>query len=92
MRSIEQTPASVLDYTIDYSCNLGTDTIVSSSWTVSSTDCILSSPSHTTTTATVFLTGGLAQNIYTLTNTITTAGGRTIQDTLIYNCVARNLI
>jgi hypothetical protein len=92
MRYIQQTPASVLDYTVDYTCDLGVDTIISSSWAASSPDCTLSNAGFTTTSATVFLTGGVPQNIYTITNTVITAGGRTFQETLQYDCVAQNLI
>lgn len=79
-------PSAVLDYTIDWSDWLDTDTISTSSWTVPS-GITQSAETETTTTATVWLSGGTADNVYEVTNTITTAAGRTDQRTLIIHVV-----
>ena len=39
-------------------------------------------------TQTMRLTGGTIGKIYLITNTITLASGRVMQETLAYNCVA----
>ncbi|HHB12214.1 MAG TPA: hypothetical protein ENK62_03330 [Chromatiales bacterium] len=68
-------PDSTLDYVIDWSSWLGSDTIASSSWTVPA-GLTMTSESNTTTTATVWLSGGSAGSSYQVTNRITTAAGR----------------
>lgn len=69
-------PSDVLDYQIDWSAALGTDTIASSTWTA--TGYTINSNSFTPTTTTVWLAGGPA-GVNKITNRITTAGGRTIE-------------
>jgi len=69
-------PDAVLDYAIDWSRWLGSDTIQTSTWTVPPGLTEVTS-SHTTTTATIWLSGGTAGETYTVTNRIVTAGGRT---------------
>lgn len=69
-------PADVADYQIDWSALLGTDTIASSTWTA--TGFTINSNSFTDTTATVWLAGGAA-GVQSITNRITTAGGRTFE-------------
>ena len=75
----DKDPDDVLDYEIDWSTWLtasGGDTISSSTWTVP-TGITKTTDSHTTTTTTIWLSGGTAGTTYTLTNEIVTAGGRT---------------
>lgn len=72
-----KTPTDVLDYTVDWSTWLGTDTISSSSWSVP-TGITVTTSSNTSTTTTAFLSAGLDGNSYLVSNTIHTAGGRTI--------------
>ena len=74
-------PQAVLDYQVDWSAWLGTDTIASSSWTAE-TGITVDSDSHTTTTATAWVSGGTTGERYRLTNHITTAGGRTDERTI----------
>jgi len=74
-------PSAVLDYTVDWSDWLDTDTIATSEWTVPS-GITKDSDTNTDTTATVWLSGGTAGENYSVTNTITTAGGRTDQRTI----------
>jgi len=74
-------PSAVLDYAIDWSAWLGSDTIATSTWSVP-TGITRDSDTNTTTRATIWLSGGTAGQTYQLTNTITTAGGRTDQRTI----------
>jgi hypothetical protein len=69
-------PSAVLDYQIDWSDWLDSDTISSSDWTAQ-TGITIDSDTNTTTTATVWLSGGTAGKTYRVTNTIVTAGLRT---------------
>ena len=71
-------PDEVLDYTIDWTNWLDTDTISTSSWTVAS-GLTEDSESNNTTSATVWVSGGSAGTTYKATNTIVTADGRTKQ-------------
>jgi uncharacterized phage protein (predicted DNA packaging) len=68
----------VLDYQIDWSNELGSDTISTSTWTVPS-GLTQDSDTKTDTTATIWLSGGTAGAEYTLLNTIVTSGGRTFE-------------
>lgn len=70
-------PGSLKDYTVDWSAWLEEqdDTIASSAWTIPS-GLTSSSPGSTETTATIWLTGVTAGQVYTVINTITTAAGR----------------
>ena len=73
---------AVLDYIWDWSDWLGSDTISSSSVTVQ-TGLTADSDSNTTTTATVWLSGGTPGEDYEVTNRIVTAGARTEDRTII---------
>ena len=75
-------PNATLDYTISWPLWLDGDTITTSSWTAT-TGITIASSSNTTTAATVWLSGGTASTRYTVTNRVTTAGGR-IDDRSIY--------
>lgn len=68
-------PDATLDFTVDWVQWLGSDTIVSASWDVPDALSVEASP-NTTTTATVWVSGGTHGADYTLTNRITTAAGR----------------
>lgn len=69
--------SSTLDYQIDWSDWLGTDgdTIVTSTW-VAENGIDIDSDSYTTTTATIWLSGGVAGQKYRITNHIVTDAGR----------------
>jgi hypothetical protein len=69
-------PDAVLDYQFDWSDWLGSDTVSTSTWTVP-TGITKVTDTKTTTTTTIWLSGGTAGNEYTITNRIVTAGGRT---------------
>ena len=73
-------PDAVLDYSIDWSAWLPTgDTITASTYTVNSDAAdaiVVDDTSFNTTTTTVWLSGGVAGQTYTVTNHITTSAGR----------------
>jgi len=68
-------PNATLDYKIDWSTWLSTDTISSAAWTVP-TGLTQVSVSNTTTAATIWLSGGTAGTAYEVICRITTATGR----------------
>lgn len=74
-------PDSVLDYQWNWSSWLGADTILSSTWIVQ-TGLVKTSQSNTTTTTTVWLSGGTLGQTYQVTNRITTTQGRTEDRTM----------
>jgi hypothetical protein len=63
------------DFGVDWTNWLGSDTIATSSWTVPAGITEVTR-SNTTKITTIWLSGGTLGTAYTLTNTITTAGGR----------------
>ena len=71
-----QDPSDNLDYTFDWTDWLGGDTIVASSWVVTA-GLNEGANANTTTSATVWLSGGTAGTSYVATNTIITAAART---------------
>lgn len=76
-------PDDVLDFELDWSSWLGTsETINTSTWTVA-TGITKDSDTNTTTTATIWLSGGTHGTAYQLTNRIVTNQGRT-KDQSIY--------
>jgi hypothetical protein len=75
MSTFIKDPDAVLDYVFDWSSWLGTDTISVSAWTADS-GLTVDSSTNTTTTATVWLSGGTAGEVYEVVNHITTAAGR----------------
>lgn len=80
--AFDKDPDEVLDFTIDWSDWLPSgDTISTSAWTVPS-GITEDSKSNDTTKTWIFLSGGTDGTEYKLTNTITTAGGRTAQRTI----------
>lgn len=68
-------PDAKLDYKIDWSPWLEGDTITTSEWNIP-TALTASGQSNTGTDATIFLQGGKKGETYTVTNRITTSGGR----------------
>jgi hypothetical protein len=74
---IEKDPQAVLDYAMDWSDWLATDTITGTPvWTVP-TGLTKDSQSNTTTVATAWLSGGVLGTTYTVSCKITTTAGRT---------------
>ena len=78
----EKDKDAVLDYTTDWSDWLDTDIIQSSTWIVPA-GVTKDSDSNTTTTATIWLSGGTMSSQYSVVNRIVTAGGRTDDRTII---------
>lgn len=90
MAAYKKDPNATLDYTFDwgpYLAPLG-DTIASVAWVLSS-GLTQVSVSNTTTTATVFVSGGVIDTDETLTCRITTAGGRIDDRSITLKIVAR---
>ena len=81
-------PNAILDYSIDWSLWLDGDTIDTSVWTVAA-GITNAADSSTTTTATIWLSGGTAGTSYTVSNRITTADGRTEDRSMTISVVAR---
>jgi hypothetical protein len=75
MDQFTKDPSAVKDYTVDWSTYLGADTILTASWVVPSA-ITATSPTKTSTTATVWISGGVAGDTYQVTSRVTTAGGR----------------
>jgi len=77
----DKDPNEVLDYELDWSARLSDgDTISASTWIVPD-GLTEDSNSNTTTTTTIWLSGGTLGE-YTLTNRVTTAGGRTMDQSV----------
>lgn len=83
-------PDSVVDYGIDWSSYLASnnDTIASSSWIVPA-GLTKASDSHTADHAFVWLSGGTVGSTYQITNRITTAGGRTEDESIHIQIIER---
>jgi hypothetical protein len=75
-------PDAVLDYRVDWTAWLqASETITTSTWILES-GIVQNSTSNTTTTATVWLSGGTAGTAYKVTNRVTTNQGRTDDRTI----------
>lgn len=83
MTTFIKDPDAVLDYSVDWSKWLAGDQIETSTWSVSDPAIEASGDSNTTTRTTVWLAGGVAGQSYTVTNRITTTGGRTDDRSLV---------
>ena len=77
MMTFIKDPNAVLDYSIEWSKWLAGDQIQTSTWSVSDPVIQVVDSSNTATRTTVWLSGGAAGQSYTVTNRITTSGGRT---------------
>lgn len=78
LEQFEKVPTDELDYEVLWVSWLASgETISTSSWTVPSPLTQPVAASNTTTTATVWLTGGVVGFTYTVSNTVTTSAGRT---------------
>lgn len=69
-------PNDVLEYQVNWSTWLATDTITASTW-IMPTGITKDSDTFTNTVTTIWLSGGTAGTFYELVNRITTVGGRT---------------
>ena len=80
-----KTAAEDKDYTLDWSKDLGADTIFTSAWSVTPSGLTITTPvpTKTNTTTTVWTSGGTAGQNYLLVNTITTTGGRELEQRIV---------
>jgi hypothetical protein len=87
----DKAPNELVDYGIDWSLRLGSDTISSSSWSVSGTDSSLTvdSDDNDTTTTEVRLSSGTLGVTYSVKNTVVTAGGQTFEQTTLLRISVR---
>jgi len=81
-------PNAVLEYINDWSDWLNGDTIATSTWTVP-TGITKDSSTNTTTTATIWLSGGTVGENYTAVNHIVTTAGRAEDRSLYFTIVQR---
>lgn len=88
MYSATKDPQATLDYRIDWSAWLGTDTISAVTWTVPS-GITQTATSNTTTTATVWLAGGEAGTDYVVTCRVTTTAGRVDERSIVISVAQR---
>jgi hypothetical protein len=82
----DKDPDAIKDYDAKWGTWLGTDTINASTWIVPSGITKLAD-SFTDTVATIWLSGGTVHRTYYVVNRITTVGGRTDDQTLIFHIV-----
>jgi hypothetical protein len=77
----DKDPDEVLDYGLDWSARILTDTISTSTWTVP-TGLTGTTESNTTTVTVVWLSDGAVGSTYEVLNRIVTAAGRTMDQTV----------
>jgi hypothetical protein len=70
-----KTPGEDIDYAFDWSQVIASDPIVTSAWSVSPGDAHIGSATATSTITNLFVSGGIAELVYVVTNTIVTASG-----------------
>ena len=75
-------PDEVLDYSVDWSKVLDSDTISASDWDIPA-GLTEGANSYTTTTATVWLSSGVDNADYICVNRVDTAGGRTLEASIM---------
>jgi hypothetical protein len=87
---VKHDPDANLDYGCDWSDWLPTGaTIATSVWTVTPTGPILSADSKSTTATVVWVSGGTAGMVYTLTNRITDSASRVDDRSITLVCMER---
>ena len=90
--TVVKAPSAIQDFSISWANeltqNYGGDTLATSNWSVDITGLTIISNSLSTTngTTTVKISGGTDLITYLLTNTVTTASGRTLTDTITVIC------
>ena len=88
-------PADVKDYAIEWGDVLAaeTDTLSTSAWSISDppglTVATVPAPSISGTKTILWVSGGVANTQYALTNTVTTTGGRTHERSITIPCRQR---
>lgn len=78
----DKDPDEVLDYDIDWSARLLTDTIATSEWIMAAGNLVKDSDTFSTSATKIWLSAGDLNITYQLTNRITTAGARTMDQTV----------
>ena len=92
----DKVPSDVLDYDFNYTewllgpDGVASDTIVSSTWAVTSGDVTISSNSFASPYTKAWVSGGTIGTQQVLTNQIVTALGRTRSETGTFTVVAKN--
>lgn len=88
--AMKKDPNAVLDYTVDWTAWLApiSDSIVAVEW-VTSAGIAFISATHTATTATAWISGGVVDADEFVTCRITTAGGRTDDRTIHLSMLER---
>lgn len=88
--AFKKDPNAILDYTVDWTAYLTpiADTIATTTWIVPATLTKVSD-THTTMTATAFISGGTVDTTETVVCRITTAGGRTDDRSFVLKIVER---
>lgn len=81
MIGAEKDPDEVLDYEIDWTNLLGSDTVLTSQWSLSP-DITGAAASNTANTTTIWVSGGTASDNFLAINRVTTADGRVFERTL----------
>lgn len=77
----DKDPNEVLDYQLNWTERLDGDTIDVSTWIVPD-GLVEDSSSNTTSASTIWLSGGVLGERYTLTNRVETAGGRVMDQSV----------
>ena len=79
----DKDPDEVLDYSIDWTKRLESDdTIATSEWIVPEDGVSKDSDDFADTSTTIWLSGGVAGQTYSFTNRVTTAQGRTMDQSI----------
>ncbi len=87
-----KTPDEIKDYTLDWTKDIGSDTIVTSTWTVSPTGVAVTESSVAGTLATAWLGGGAISQVYQIKNLIVTSGGRDLTKSFRLLVVGNNYL
>lgn len=74
-------PEEIRDFGINWAPDIGTKTITASTWTVASGTVVIDSDDHDTTTTTVRLSGGAADETCELLNHVTLSDGEEYEQT-----------
>lgn len=82
-------PDELLDYKVDWSKRLPGDTIHSSTWPNPPSGLTVVTTAHAQKNTTVWLSGGVLGQTYTLLNRIVTHGGRTMDQSVEITIKAR---
>jgi hypothetical protein len=87
----QKAPGETVDYGIDWSDRLGSDTITNSTWSISGPDSALTegASNNTTTDTEIRLVGGTLGNQYSVKNTVITFGGQTFEQTALLKISVR---